>query len=216
MKSSWRDITIALAGTLQAIVQIERLAKTGYVDSEEFSTSVRTLFVTEPNNALDVYGNVAKLEHGLEALDKLLSNYRQAGTSDLFRYALGVMHIQKRLYRKKEVLNVIAKRLERAQNQVQHFGPTHDNLVRNVADIYSDTISKFQYRIQVTGNYHYLQQDRVAAQVRTLLLAGIRSAILWRQLGGSRWQFFIYRKEILESCHALLKEAKHERLSGAA
>lgn len=217
MKSSWRDITIALAGVLQAATQVEQIAKTGYLKTNEFETSVKSLFATNPGDTLDVFGgNIAHLQCGLEQLDELLSHYKRAPSTDIFRYALGVMHIQKRLNRKSDVLDIIAERLEKAAQQSQHFGYTHDNIVRNIADVYSNTISKFQYRIQVTGNYNYLQQDRVANQVRTLLLAGIRSSMLWRQLGGSRWQFLFYRSQILESCHELLKEAKEKSISGAA
>ncbi len=202
---------------MQAATQVEQLAKTGYLKTEEFETAVKSLFISEPENTLAVYGsNIAALQTGLEKLDEMLSQYKRAPSTDVFRYGLGVMHIQKRLIRKKQVLGVISERLKHAEIQSEHFGYTHDNLIRNIADIYSDTISKFQYRIQVTGNYNYLQQDRVANQVRTLLLAGIRSATLWRQLGGSRWQFILYRKQILEACHELIKEAKHASMSGAA
>lgn len=217
MKSSWRDITIALAGILQATAQVEQIAKTGYLKTDEFETSVKSLFATNPQDTLDVFGgNIANLQSGLEKLDEMLSQYKRAPSTDIFRYALGVMHIQKRLNRKKGVLGVISDRLEHAAQQSQHFGYTHDNIVSNIADVYSNTISKFQYRIQVTGNYNYLQQDRVANQVRTLLLAGIRAAMLWRQLGGSRWQFILYRGDIIEACHELLKEAKEKSISGAA
>lgn len=209
LKSTWKEVSIALAGILQAATQVEELAKTGYLKTDEFEVAVRSLFINQPNNTLEVFGgDIAALQSGLEKLEEMLTQYKRAPSTDLFRYALGVMHIQKRLSRKKSVLGVISERLERAQVQSEHFGYTHDNLIRNIADIYSDTISKFQYRIQVTGNYNYLQQDRVANQVRTLLLAGIRAAILWRQLGGNRWQFLFYRKDILDACHELLQEAK--------
>lgn len=217
LRSSWRDISIALAGILQAATQVEQLAKTGYLKTDEFETAVKSLFETNPDNSLDVFGgDIVALRTGLEKLEEMLTQYKRAPSTDIFRYALGVMHIQKRLTRKKDVLAIISDRLDRAQVQSEHFGFTHDNLIRNIADIYSDTISKFQYRIQVTGNYNYLQQDRVANQVRTLLLGGIRAATLWRQLGGSRWQFVFYRKDILNACHELVKEAKRASMSGAA
>lgn len=213
MKATWKEISIALAGILQAATQVEQLAKTGYLKTDEFEVAVKSLFINEPDNTLQVFGgDIGSLQSGLEKLEEMLTQYKRAPSTDIFRYGLGVMHIQKRLSRKKAVLEVISERLDRAQVQSEHFGYTHDNLIRNIADIYSDTISKFQYRIQVTGNYNYLQQDRVANQVRTLLLAGIRSAILWRQLGGTRWQFILYRKDILDACHELLKEAKHASL----
>lgn len=217
MKSQWRDICIALAGIMQAVTQVERIAKTGYLDTKEFETAVKSLFVANPNTALEVYdNNVVNLQHGLEALEGLLANYRQVANSDLFRYALGVMHIQKKLKNKTNILSIIAERLQRADIQTQHFGSTHDNVIRNIADTYSDTISKFQYRIQVSGDYNYLQQDRVANQIRALLLAAIRAATLWRQLGGSRWQFLWHRDAIMQACHELIKEAKEAQFSGAA
>jgi len=217
LKASWRDISIALAGILQAATQVEEIAKTGYLKTDEFETSVKSLFTVDAENTLAVFGgDISDLRSGLEKLDELISQYKRAPSTDVFRYALGVMHIQRRLASKKDVLGVIAKRLEHAEMQSEHFGYSHDNLISNIADIYSDTISKFQYRIQVTGNYNYLQQTRVANQVRTLLLAGIRASTLWRQLGGSRWQFLFYRKQILEACHELLKEAKDSSMTGAA
>jgi len=36
------------------------------------------------------------------------------------------------------------------------------------------------------------------------LLAGIRSARLWRQLGGHRWQLLISRRKLLDACKNVL------------
>ncbi|WP_370978801.1 high frequency lysogenization protein HflD [Agaribacterium sp. ZY112] len=211
MKGSYRELCLALAGILQATAQVERIAKNGYLDTEQFETSINSLFQRTPEKTEDIYGSISALLPGLETLEKQLSEYRQAPASDIFRYFLGVLHIQKRLKSRKKLLTVIAERLETAEKQVELFGLTHDNVVSNIADIYSDTISTFQYRIQVTGNFNYLQQDRVANQVRSLLLAAVRSAMLWRQLGGSRWQLVLYRKAILDVCRELIKEAKQDR-----
>ncbi|WP_239923489.1 high frequency lysogenization protein HflD [Agaribacterium haliotis] len=214
--ASYRDLCLALAGIMQASAQVEHIAKNGYLDTALFETAVKSLFIRTPAKVEDVYGGVSGVLNGLELLEQQLSQYKQAPSTDVFRYALGVMHIQKRLARKTKLLNVISERLENAERQAEMFGPTHDNLVSNIADIYSDTISTFQYRIQVTGNYNYLQQDRVAAQVRALLFAAIRSAMLWRQLGGSRLQLFFYRKQLVAASRELIDEAKKQQLSGAA
>jgi high frequency lysogenization protein len=47
----------------------------------------------------------------------------------------------------------------------------------------------------VAGEQNYLQKTETAARVRTLLLAGIRAAVLWRQLGGSKWKLLFARKK---------------------
>ncbi|WP_086931363.1 high frequency lysogenization protein HflD [Agarilytica rhodophyticola] len=208
MEKTWRNIAIALAGAAQAINLVEQLAKTGYLRSEEFEIAVDSLFEQNPENTESVFGSVQQLRLGLQILLSLLESHRDPKNADALRYMLGVIHIQKRLAKRNDVMNIIGSRLQKAQYQVQHFGKTHENVVSNIADIYTDTISKFQYRIQVTGEYSYLQQPRLAAQVRVLLLAAIRAITLWRQIGGSRWQLLFYRNKIIEECKILVEETR--------
>ena len=96
-------------------------------------------------------------------------------------------------------MQVIANRLDQAANQLEHFPSNHDNVVANLADIYTDTISTFRFRIQVTGDHNYLTQQRIANQIRVLLFSGIRAAMLWKQFGGSRLHLLFYRKRLLNA-----------------
>jgi high frequency lysogenization protein len=73
--------------------------------------------------------------------------------------------------------------------------------------VYADTISTFRLRIQVSGNPSVLQREENAAKVRALLLAGIRSAVLWRQTGGRRWQLIFARKKVIRLAGELAEEA---------
>lgn len=208
MQKSWRNIVLALAGTAQCSIQVEQLAKTGYLKTELFETAVSSLLKQDPESTDAVYGHLSAVREGLEALDAMLLNHRDPKHADALRYVLGIMHLEKRLSKRREMLHVIGNRLEKVHQQVAHFGLTHDNVIGNIADIYTDTISKFPYRIQVTGEFNYLQQPRVASQIRALLLAGIRSAILWRQVGGSRWQLLVQRKKLQMAVTALLNDAR--------
>lgn len=60
-------------------------------------------------------------------------------------------------------------------------------------------------RLQIHGEMQFLQNPRNAERIRALLLAGIRSATLWQQLGGNRWQLFFSRRKILNDAYALLR-----------
>ncbi len=66
-----------------------------------------------------------------------------------------------------------------------------------LARIYQDSIGGLGRRIQVRGDAQALQDESVAAKVRALLLAGVRYAWLWHQLGGRRWQLIIQRNRTL-------------------
>ena len=58
-------------------------------------------------------------------------------------------------------------------------------------------------RVIVSGAADHLNRPEVAATVRALLLAGLRSAVLWRQLGGSRLALLLSRGAILAAARAL-------------
>lgn len=41
-------------------------------------------------------------------------------------------------------------------------------------------------------------------EIRALLLSAIRSAVLWRQMGGSQWDFLLRRGEMKRAARDLL------------
>ncbi|MEX1057503.1 MAG: DUF489 family protein, partial [Natronospirillum sp.] len=87
----------------------------------------------------------------------------------------------------------------------QYFqDPLHDAVIGSLARNYQETLSQLNFRIQVSGNPNYLNQQRHADQIRMLLLFGVRSALLWRQLGGRRWQMLLSRRRLLKATHDLL------------
>jgi high frequency lysogenization protein len=58
--------------------------------------------------------------------------------------------------------------------------------------------------VLVQGNPHYLGQAPVVAEVRAVLLSAVRSAVLWRQLGGSLWDFLLRKRAMGEAVEDLL------------
>lgn len=208
MSKNLQDITLALAGVIQATMLVEQVAKTGHVQQDAYKCNIESVFDLNPKDTLAVYGgNAQNLRLGLEALRDMLAG--KHNHQDAMRYALGALHLQKKLAGRKDMLNTIANRIEQAANQAEHFSSTHENVVGNLGQIYSETISTFRFRIQVMGDYNYLQQTRIASQIRALLLSAIRSAMLWRQLGGNRWQFLLQRKALAEEVDKLLRTSSY-------
>lgn len=211
MASDLKGQTVALAAMFQFSACVEQLAKTGHVNQKDFEVSVNSLFNQNPTNTLDVYGSIEQLETGLSILIANLSRSPKR-SSDCIRYVMGILHLQKQLSKKSSMLDMIAKRLDKSRLQVEHFSMTHENVIAGLADIYTDTISTFSFRIQVMGEYQFLQQTRIANQIRTLLFAGVRSAVLWRQLGGNRLKAIYQRTAILETARSLHKEIQQREL----
>jgi high frequency lysogenization protein len=78
----------------------------------------------------------------------------------------------------------------------------HPDVIAELARLYADTISNLRPRVMVQGNPHYLGQAGVVAEIRALLLAALRSAVLWRQMGGSLWDFVFRRREMAAAIDA--------------
>ena len=79
-----------------------------------------------------------------------------------------------------------------------------DLQARKIAALYTQTISTLTPRIVVNGRPQHLQVERTVNWIRTLLFAGLRSAVLWRQLGGGRFSMMFGRKKMLEQAQSLL------------
>ncbi|MBV1919079.1 MAG: high frequency lysogenization protein HflD [Pseudomonadales bacterium] len=198
------DKALALSGIFQSAALVQQLSRTGELPNQYLEASLESIFSLNPSNIVDVYGSEAKLELGIETLYKVLANNDTARYSDAIRYSIGILHVEKMLRKNNDLLSVLRSRLEAAESQLIHFdGVTNASVIAKLADIYVDTIGSLRYRIQVKGDPQQLQRDNVANQIRAILLSGVRSAMLWRQLGGSRIQLLIGKKSLVTSLESL-------------
>ncbi len=205
MTTKLQEQVMALAGVFQAAAQVDQVARTGQNDTIAFEAAIASVLEQNPADTESVYGSRIHLRCGLEKLRDVLRSSPSPDDAMILRYALGILHLQNKMKSNAEMMEVIGSRVSQAIDQAKHFGsPTHENVIANLAGIYQDTFSNLKFRIQVTGDPTYLQQNHIANRVRGLLLAGIRSATLWRQLGGSRLQIFFRRKKLLKETENLL------------
>lgn len=197
---------LALTGVLQAAYMVKQLATKGILNTAEFETCIHSIFQTSASSVTEVYGKTKNLIHGAQQLIALLGGDKLAKDPDIARYAISLLHLERMLSKKPVMVNTIQRGVERAKNQALHFGATHENVLANLSGLYSDTLSTFSFRIHVNGEGRYLSTPQTVNKIRTILLAGIRSAVLWRQLDGSRWQFVIGKRTLLQDTRRLLKE----------
>ncbi|MGL5358937.1 MAG: DUF489 family protein, partial [Shewanella sp.] len=60
--------TMAFAGILQAIGQVQYLARHGELDNAELAASLNTIIVTNPDNTDDVYQDKVVLQKGYQLI----------------------------------------------------------------------------------------------------------------------------------------------------
>jgi len=192
---------VALAAVFQACHLVDQLANTGGASSQEVKVSMAALLNQSPQSIEDLYGSEQALETGMNAMTLLLNEYQ--GT-ELFApitlvYTLSVLSTERQLNSRPVMLKAVAEGIENANRQALHFSVVHDNVLANIASLYQQTLSTLRQRIQVKGNAMYLQQPGVAERIRCMLFAAVRSAHLWRQLGGKRYHLVLYRKALIKA-----------------
>ena len=197
---------IALGGVFQAAVLVDRIAKTGQVSEASLGCMLGSLLVRDPKNTLEVFGgDDLNLRDGYRALVSALERDPNTLQREPLRYALSMLGLERQLAKRGEMLDTIGKRLPQIQSQVEHFGLVHENVIAASGALYQDTLSTLRQRIQVHGDMRQLQQPSNASKIRALLLAGIRSARLWRQLGGHRWQLVFSRRKLLSELYPMMR-----------
>lgn len=207
--SPWEYRNIALAAVLQCAQLVHSLALTGRADAQQMKACIDPLLLIDPETLEAVYPDVARFSSGLSALQKALDSNGMKEYSEPMKYVLGMSVLQQQLMSAPAMQTAIRQRMQQRDSlflEVQETtwtdGPP-EPLVKSeqydyalLAALYQDTISKLSYRIHVQGNVEQLRKQDVADQIRALLLAGIRSAMLWQQLGGRRWHLFFYKRRI--------------------
>ncbi len=202
MANTLYDRTIAFAGICQAVALVQQVAKNGHCDSDAFETSLKAVLNTNPSSTIDVYGRESSLKLGLECLVKGIDSTPSG--SEITRYIISLMALERKLAGRRDAMSQLGDRLQTLERQVEHFDLLDEQMISNLASVYLDVISPIGPRIQVTGTPSVLQQTSHQHKVRALLLSGIRSAVLWRQVGGRRRHLIFGRKKMIEQAQILL------------
>ena len=195
--------TLALAGVAQAARLVDQVSKTGSYPLEFLTPSIHSLFMFEADSVEEVFGGVAGVKLGLNNLASLLASRQADKNRDLARYVFAMLYLERKFATDPAMMSVVHSRLEHASFRAEHFAAHVNDICHSVSGIYQDTLSKLRFRIKVTGSAQHLENSRNADIIRALLLAGIRSAYLWRQLGGRRWKLIMQRRKLLETCQQL-------------
>ena len=193
---------LALAGLFQATALAQQLANQGRCDEAAFEASVDSVFRIDADSVVGVYGRTSALRLGLRTLVAQLED----SSSDMAvtRMAITVMRLERTLARHPSLRDELQQGLIAAQRQVDHFGKYSAQVAGRLAALYVATLSPLKPRVMVTGNPQMLRQEAIVERVRTSLLAAVRSAVLWRQVGGRQWQLLVHRKQCAMLARGLL------------
>jgi len=192
---------LALAGLLQACYLVTGLARTGMIGQDSLAGSLESVFVTNPETTMDVYGSGNGVRTGLRLIMEIVGDLNINEHGDTIRYAMAVLGLEKRLRASPEVLRAIGAGISNIQEHriAQGFSVADDDCVNRLSELYEETAGRSEPRIRVLGQQKHLTNPANQARIRALLMAALRSAVLWRQLDGRLSQCILGRGGLLRS-----------------
>jgi len=189
---------LALAGLVQSAALVHAIANGRSMDPAAGRTTLAAVMTHHAGSLAEVFGSSGDLRLGMQTLKSGLSG--EAITPEVVRYALQLQSLAARLRRSKRMSARLGQMLDTLPSAASGAEPAESEL----AQAYQQTIGGLGKRIQVTGEIALLQQESVADSIRAQLLAGVRFAWLWRQLGGRRWHLILRRRSLLVALQSLM------------
>lgn len=205
MTHPYSDRVLAFAGIVQACRCVQQIATTGMVETNALTASIQSVLIVDADDCEDIFNAGDKLHTGLKYSIELFSNAGNMERNEVMRMVISVIQLERTLSKNPAALNDISAGIEKATEQSEHFSLLHANVLASLAGVYSDTLSVLKPKIMVNGEEMHLTNPINTNKIRSLLLAAVRAAVLWRQSGGSRWQLLFYRKRYLRESKILLE-----------
>ncbi|CAB1276031.1 high frequency lysogenization protein HflD [Candidatus Nitrosacidococcus tergens] len=205
MKTIWHDRVLALAGIIQALHSVQQIARHGSVATDTINANLFSIFELNPETTEDIYGGIQGLSVGLKFLNQQLNKKLRRAEPELLRYLITIIYLEKKLKHNTQMLDKIGHEIEVLKLQTENLTPMQPETIARLAQIYLNTISTLSPRIQIRGEQTHLKQAENIELVRALLLSGIRSAVLWRQVGGRRYQLLFNNQQLLRETESILQ-----------
>ncbi|MCB1877952.1 MAG: high frequency lysogenization protein HflD [Chromatiales bacterium] len=211
MSHSIEDRTLALAGVAQACSLVNQIAFRGITDSQAMEASLSSLFRFDAEDVPSVYGSVSGMMVGLRLLREFLRGGPEAARENqqVGRYAFTLLQLERTLASAPAPMERIGRSLRAIGENLEDSTVLDGKTLEAIANAYSENISPLNPRVMVNGEPNHLQNAGNVNRIRALLLAGLRSAVLWRQCGGTKLQLFFSRKKMLAAADSLIRGHLH-------
>ena len=199
-----QDKTLALAGIFQAANLVDALSTTGKVPEQSFTESINSIFQTNPHTVSDIFDTTHQAELGLCSLQAAMSHPHNQSATRWLTYSKSLIRIERVISRHRPFCTLIKTRLEHHKRYFELFDSvTSHNIISKLGNLYIDTAGASKYRVIIRGRPSLLMSSAQKEKLCAVLFAGIRSAHLWRELGGSEWELIFRKKHILNTANYL-------------
>lgn len=193
---------LALAGLTQAVSLALAVARDGQAEPQAAAASLGSVLALEADSAEASYGGLAGVRTGLRVLiGQLRGEHRD---NELIRIAATIISLERKYQRNGDMQRQLRRRLEAMSGRTPPGADYGSDAIGELAEAYLATISTLTPRVRIPGNPVILKDEANVRRIRAFLLAALRSAALWRQLGGAGWRLLLQRPRLVETAQRLL------------
>jgi len=196
--NSLENQTLALAGLFLSAELVHNIANSGDFDDGHIRIVLESVFTLDADTVESVYGGKHNLRAGQQRLVDQLHGTDSKSNLQITQYILNLLKLENKCQSDSALLSRMRRGIESAEQMRIHYDTLDNEVISLLAKVYTDNISNLSPRIVVHGNREYLEQELHANRIRACLLAGIRSAVLWQQCGGTRWKIVSGRKKYVQ------------------
>lgn len=197
MSKDVRSRVLALGGMMLALKLVRQIAETGHAEGAGAECVLGSVFRIDAASADAVYADPTALRGGLLLVRDYLGD--RHGDEALPKLGMAILQIERRFVADADMTRRVRSGIQMLAATAERQGVAHPEVTARLGQLYAETISQLRPKVIVTGNPHYLQQADVVAEIRALLLTALRSAVLWRQVGGSLWDFVLQRRAMMQA-----------------
>ncbi|MBT7879560.1 MAG: high frequency lysogenization protein HflD [Gammaproteobacteria bacterium] len=192
---------LALAGLVQSCYLVAGIARTGMASQDNLAGCLESIFVTNPDETLDVYKGGNGVRTGLRLVSEILGELKIGEHGETIRYVMDVLSLEQRLRRTPKLMRSLGAGISAIQEHrhLNELTVTDEDIILRLSRLYEETAGTAQPRIRIQGQQKHLGNTMNTSRIRALLLAAIRSAVLWHQLDGRRSQWLLGRGKLLRA-----------------
>ncbi|MGA1696539.1 MAG: lysogenization protein HflD [Arenicellales bacterium] len=182
---------LALAGIAQCSKLVQDIARRGRASEDAKRETLARIIVFDESDPEIALGGI---ESNALGLADLMVKRADPFLMERVRTITAIVNLERFLCKQPQVIRALRSRLETFAEWLGSSDIDSPTSVDELAAIYTETLSHLGPRIMIKGEQSYLEDQRNVNEIRALLLAGVRCAYVFSELGGKKWHLFLNRK----------------------
>ena len=203
MNKQFYESNIAFSAVLLCLKYIDDVARKENKETQKIAHLLHTIINNNIQSTAELYQKV-DLKEGFELFLNQL-DYHTVKNNFIIRYLFGILSLERKLMTNDVAIQQLMQHIEQFNHKLQYHDILDESMITSLASVYVDIVSPLSNKIHIVGEPDLIKIPYNQKLIRALLLCAVRSAVLWRQIGGRKRHFLFCRKKIITTLKEQIK-----------